>query len=368
MKQSFKNEQTIFICLTAISGINFSKIIKLFSFVFPILMLAACGKGGSSLPTVSGTKYEVLVVMGETQWKAPAGRAIVALLDQDMQGLPQPEAIMKITRCSPSEFTDIMKPARNILLTEISEKYTRPRVIYTTNKWAKPQSVVRVVAPNDSAFESTMKTYGENILNYFLKTERDRQIEFNKSFINTQAQDEIMQQFGIRIDIINGITRSTKKKDFYWITNDNPVTRQDIVIYSYPYTDKNTFTREYLLAKRDSVMRANIPGESEGSYMGTEYNFEPPVMKTVSVNGGYSAEIRGLWKMKGGGIMGGPFVNHTRLDEINQRVITIEGFVFAPGQKKRNALRQLEAIIYSARLPQEINALKELSVEAKSKK
>jgi len=335
------------------------KTLTLLSFA---IIINSCSNGGTTLTTVSGNKYEILVVMDLPQWKAPAGRSIVNLLDSDIEGLPQPEPNMKINRCNRVEFNDMLKPARNILLTEISNKFTKPKVIYTTNKWAQPQSIVFIQAPNDTVFENTIKTYGANILDFFLRTERERQIEFNKTIVNVTAKKEIEKKFGIQIDIITGINKSIKKKDFYWITNNNTNIRQDIVIYSYPYIDKKTFTKEYILAKRDSVMKVNLPGEFEGSYMGTEYKYYPPTFKEVFVNNGYSAEIRGLWKIKNGGAMGGPFVSHTRLDEINQRIITIEGFVFAPGGKKANAMRQLEAIIYSAKLPQEINALKEVSV------
>jgi len=341
--------------------------IKLFVFLSFVLLLSGCSNGGSSLPTVGGSKYEVLVVMDDSLWKAPAGRSLVTLLDRDMEGLPQAEAIMKIARCKQIDFNDMLKPSRNILLTDISDKYKSPKVIYTQNKWAQPQSVVFIQAPNDSVFVSTIKSYGENILDFFVRTERERQIEFNKGSINKNAKDEIEKLFGIQIDIQQGINKSTKKKDFYWITNNNATTRQDLVIYSYPYVDKKTFTKEFLLAKRDSVMKVNIPGEFKGSFMGTEYKYYPPIFKEIWVNEGYCAELRGLWKIKNGGAMGGPFYSHTRLDEINQRVITIEGFVFAPGVKKRNAIRQLEAIIYSTKLPQEINALKEVSVVAKNK-
>jgi len=308
----------------------------------------------------------VLVVINDSVWKAPVGRSVIALLDRDMEGLPQGEAVMKISQCNKLEFTDALKPARNLLLTDISTKYKHPKVIYTTNKWAKPQSVVQIQAPNDSVFAGIIATYGDNILNYFLRTERERQIEFNKGNVNKKAKDEIEKLFGIQMDIQLEINKVIKKrKDFYWVTNNNPNARQDIVIYSYPYTDKKTFTQEFVLAKRDSVMKANIPGEFEGSYMGTEYQYYPPVFNEIWVNNGYCAEVRGLWKIKNGGAMGGPFYSHTRLDEINQRVITIEGFVFAPGSKKRNPMRQLEAIIYSAKLPQEINAVKEIPVTGK---
>ncbi len=335
------------------------KIILLLSFV---LIINGCNNDGRTLPTVTGSKYEILVVMDLGTWKGLAGRSVIDLLDSDIIGLPQPEPNMKINRCNRSEFNDMLKPSRNIILTDISNKYTRPKIIYTTNKWAQPQSIIYIQAPNDSIFVHTVRTYSANILDFFLRTERERQMEFNKTMINVTAKTEIENKFGIQIDITTGIQRSIMKKDFYWITNNNNTIRQDIVIYSYPYTDKKTFTKDYILAKRDSVMKVNLPGEFEGSYMGTEYKFYPPTFKEVVVNNGYCAEIRGLWKIKNGGAMGGPFVSHTRLDEINQRIITIEGFVFAPGEKKSNPMRQLEAILYSAKLPQEINALKELSV------
>ena len=74
-------------------------------------------------------------------------------------------------------------------------------------------------------------------------------------------------------------------------------------------------------------------------------------------NEAYCAEVRGLWKIYNGSLMGGPFVSLSRLDEIHQRIVTIEGFVFAPGKDKRNYIRQLEAAIYSAKMQQEINQI-----------
>lgn len=329
-----------------------------------MLILTSCISSDSTMPSVSGTKYEILVVMDDANWKAPSGRALDSLLRQDVVGLPQPEPALDVSQCSRVEFTDVLKPSRNLIQTEISDKYTAPKIIYAKDKFAHPQSVIRIVAPNDSIFEATVKTYGSQILDYFLRTERERQFAYNKDYVNDKAKAEVEKMFGIQIDIPLGISKITKKNDFFWITNDQPNVRQDIVIYSYPYTDKNTFTKEFLVAKRDSIMKVNIPGELQGSYMGTESKYVQPAFREIWVNNGYCAEVRGLWKMVNGASMGGPFYSHTRLDEINQRVITIEGFVFAPGTKKRNHIRQLEAVVYSAKLPQEINAIKEVSVVA----
>ena len=40
---------------------------------------------------------------------------------------------------------------------------------------------------------------------------------------------------------------------------------------------------------------------------------------------------------------------------MNMRIITIEGFVFAPGKDKRNPIRQIDAMLYSLLLPHEVN-------------
>jgi hypothetical protein len=68
-----------------------------------------------------------------------------------------------------------------------------------------------------------------------------------------------------------------------------------------------------------------------------------------------------------GEAMGGPYVSHTRVDEINQRVISAEVFIYASGQKKRNALRQAEAILYTMELPQEVNQIEDIQISASTK-
>lgn len=340
---------------------------KLIFLLAVVLSLTACGNSGITLPSVNGGQYEILIVMNDSDWKAPAGRELVALFNQDMEALPQSEPVMTIIQCTRAEFTDFLKPSRNILIAEIDAKYSQPKITYSNNVWAQPQCFVKIQAGNLASMEGMVKTHGKKILNYFLESERDRIIKFNKEYVNTNIKLEIEKQFGILIDIPSELNKATKGKDFYWVTNDNPAGRKDIVIYSYPYTDKNMFTKEALLAKRDSVMKAGIPGEFEGSFMGTETKYATPVFNEIWVNKQYCAELKGLWRMYKGGSMGGPFYSHSRLDEVNQRIITVEGFVFAPGGKKRNHIRQLEAVIYSMTLPHEINAIDEVSVVADKK-
>ena len=95
-------------------------------------------------------------------------------------------------------------------------------------------------------------------------------------------------------------------------------------------------------------MRANIPGEHPGSHMATNHEFCD--VTNMDIQGHYVQEARGLWEMTGEA-MGGPFVAHSQVDTVNNRVIVVEGFVYAPDKMKRTMLRRLEAALYTLRLP-----------------
>ena len=144
------------------------------------------------------------------------------------------------------------------------------------------------------------------------------------------------------------MTASKQGENFFWVGTNSAVADQNFVIYSYPYRDKNTFTKEYFVHKRDSVMKINIPGAREGMYMMTDSLLTD--VRPIVVQGDYAFEARGLWRVKGD-LMGGPFVSHSRVDRANQRVIVVEIFVYAPEKLKRDLVRQLEASLYTLKLP-----------------
>lgn len=332
-----------------------------------IVALMSCKDSGNLLPSVTGTIYENLVVMETPYWKGAPGDSVRAYLAADMVCMPQIEPLFSLSHTNFNGFTSILKPVRNILIADIdSSKYTQGKISYYVNQWAKPQAVVKVAAPDCEVFMELMHTQGQHIAQYFVQKEIDRQVKFYEGYTNQEARQAANQMFGIEINIPNDIAQMTQKQDFLWVSDYKGQIRKDIVIYSYPYTDKETFTKDYLLAKRDSIMKQYIHGGVEGSYVGTEYRHIPPQFKAINVKGEYCAEIRGLWRMMEGDAMGGPFISHTRLDAIHQRIITAEVFIYGAGQKKRNALRQLEAVLYSMKLPQDINSLPEIKVSAAS--
>ena len=328
--------------------------------IFPLIVaaiaLSGCRNSGLLLPNATGAAYEVLVVIDEKDWRTEGGKALFDLLAADMPCVPQAEPMFAISRVPQDQFDNLLRPTRNIVMVEIdSTQYTKATIKFVKNRWANSQAIVLITSNTAQNLASILASKGNEISNYLVEAERARQIDYFKSNINNTALNKVYTKFGGQIAVPTSLNKYNEAQDFLWMSNGSAVARQDVLIYSYPYTDKKQLTEKALLAKRDSMLQAHIPGSMTGSYMGTAYTFEPPVFKEIWMNDTYCAEIHGLWEMKNGEVMGGPFVSHTRLDEVNNRLITIEGFVFAPGRDKRNLIRQVEAMVYSFKMPQEVN-------------
>jgi hypothetical protein len=142
-----------------------------------------------------------------------------------------------------------------------------------------------------------------------------------------------------------GFNVTTQGKDFSWVRYETPEISQGILIYTFPYTSDSAFTLNYLLNKRDSFLRVNVPGPTKGSYMITERRV-PVVFQVTRHNGNYAADLRGLWTVEND-FMGGPFIMLAELDVSQQRVVVADGYVYAPSKNKRNLTRQVEAMVYS---------------------
>ena len=315
------------------------------------LIFSSCnGKKGVFTPTSSGRAYEILVVVDHALWERPAGRALYDVLDTDVPGLPQAERSFRIMYTSPKDYDSTLKLIRNIIIVDVRDIYTKPAFKYAKDVYAAPQLILTIQAPNEQEFEKFVEENKQQIIDFFTRAEMNRQIAQLQHKHNDYISTKVGSKFDCDIWLPAELASSKEGKDFFWASTNTATGDQNFVIYSYPYTDKNTFTKEYFIHKRDSVMKANIPGAKEGMYMSTDSITVD--VRPIDIHGDYTMEARGLWRMKGD-FMGGPFVSHTRLDKANQRIITAEIFVYSPDKLKRNLVRMLEASLYTLKLPAE---------------
>ena len=336
---------------------------KVYFLVLSALMLLSCSND-RLLTSATGSIYECLIVSN-----AAVKNAVCETMGADMYGLPQMEATFTVTHVTTGQFDDLFKSTRNILLVDIDEhKYTMVKANRSRDVWSKPQAVLRIQAPSDEAFLDYWQQNGDVIREWFVREELARQLRFYRANTNKNARARLNKQgydllipedYMLIMDtVINDQMVNDQMVNVLWCCNNKGPMRKDVLVYSYPYTAQEQFTSEAIIAMRNTVVGQLVSAQVPGSHMGTEYKHFPPVSRQVSalrdtVGGFYAVETRGLWKMLDGEAMGGPFVSLTRLDQVNGRVVTAETFLYAPGQKKRNATRQSEAILYSLQMPNE---------------
>ena len=342
-----------------------------------VFLVLGCRPSGRTLPSATGSIYEVVVVSDESAYQS-----VQPVMAADMPCLPQMEPYFHLTHVTPQLFDDFLKSARNVLIVEtgtgvtvsaqdsVCDESAGVKARYGRNRWSKPQAVCRISSPSKEAFGEWWQKNGEQIREWFVREELARAGRFLRGSTNKDAREAMISRLDCDMLIPEDYTLIKDTANLVWCCNNKGSMRRDLIVYRYPYTDAAQFTESSLCAKRDEVMGRLVSASVPGSYMGTEYNVFPPRMCSIAplVNGYdgkreasekgsgdsfYAYEIRGLWRIFNGEAMGGPYVSHTRLDPVNGQIVTAEVFIYAAGQKKRNALRQAESILYTLRLPHE---------------
>lgn len=302
-------------------------------------------------PAASGRPYEVMVVVDDSLWQRPAGRALFNVLDTDIPGLPQPERSFRISQVHPDHFDKILNIFRNVIRVKINKKeFTRTKMKFVRDLFSRQQVVLTIQSPSEEEFAAYMEKHSNDIIHFFVRTEMNRLIRELHKEHSVLVADMARDMFDCRLLVPKEIQSYKKGQDFFWTSSNSASAMVNICMYAYPYEGPHTFNKEYVLAKRDSFMKANIPGSKPHMYMTTDTLCT--TVTPITVKDAFALETRGLWQMKNDG-MGGPFVSHSRVDTVNNRVVVVEGFVFAPEKMKRGLIRRLEGSLYTLNLPRE---------------
>ena len=327
------------------------KRINFISFVFfsLVIVLSSCRNDSNMRKKVTGKAGELVVVIPKETWNGSVGKTIRHALAQPQLSLPQEEPLFDLISVPPVAFKDIFKSSRNIVNVRISPTIDTSRVEFKKDIWAWPQAVVNIQAKSDEDFATVFNLNSDKIVAYMLKAERNRLMSNYASYSDKAVKGSLEKDLKISLTVPIGFKIANQGPDFMWMRYDTPDIMQGIAVYSIPYRSDSTFTTNYLVAKRDSVMKKYIEGPTSGSYMTTEHRL-PPTFNVFKFKNNYATEMRGLWRVEND-FMGGPFISLAVLDAANNRVVILDGFVYAPRFDKRNYLRQVEAMIYSLVLP-----------------
>lgn len=326
-----------------------SKIYIVMILIISGLFFQSCNnKSVTPHKNITGKAYELVVVIPDKAWEGEPGKLIQESLGQFQDALPQQEPIFNLVNIPPDAFKSIFKSTRNILFCEILSTTPKGQVIFEDDVWAYPQATVRIKAKSTEEFDELYNKNEKKILSYFLDAERERTIMNFDKYYDKAVYNVLDKDFGFTMKVTPGFKIASQKKDFIWLRYETPDISQGIIIYTFPYISDSTFTENYLISKRDSILKVNVPGPTDGSYMATETRF-PQTFNILEHNGNYASNMKGLWRVMND-FMGGPYISMAELDAANKRIVVAFGYVYAPSKSKRNLINQVDAMVFSLKL------------------
>lgn len=296
------------------------------------------------MPNITGGAGEVMVIMDNSNWESPTGELLQDILKEEFHGLPQSEPLFDVIQITAASLEGFYKFHRSIVLTTV-ESGLEPSIRFRENVWAKPQIMIQLEAPTGAELK---KLIGENearIQNFLVQYDRNRLMTIYEKSKDLAIQKEITANHQVRLAIPRGYTLDFSKEDYTSVSIEAPDLSQVIQVYHYPANGPDDLTTANIMDRRNSFTKTYVIGPRENSYMTISRMFEPSTfdLKNNDMN---VVEMRGLWELENG-FMGGPFVSHSVYDAKRNRIVTVDGYIYHPNQKKRIKIKQLEAIIYS---------------------
>jgi hypothetical protein len=317
----------------------------IFIFVLSVLLLNSCQNESKNLLDITGKSGEILIVLDKPKWDSSIGEKFRSILENENLILPQPETMFDLSCVSNSTFDGVLQRFRNIILVNFKSDAPKTVIALKNDVWAKDQLVLEIVATDEQSLLNVLDENKSKLISYFNDVEKKRITDNYNKFKDNSIIDKIKKKHNINITIPKGYTLDLDSSNFLWISHETPAISQGILIYYYNYSDTSNFSKSSLITVRDSILKKYVSGPTPESYMTTEKEFEI-IQNKFLYNNNFCSEIKGLWKLEGD-YMGGPFTSLSILDKSRNRIVTVEGYVYAPKEDKREYVRQLESILYS---------------------
>lgn len=326
-------------------------ILKSITFLFLIIILFSCDEMNERvLPNYTGKAGDLLVVVDSNYYAGTPGEAIKNVFAKQQPGLLQKEAQFNLIHIPHRAFSKVFRNTRNIIMVTIDPE-SKIKLSVREEIWAKTQMVILITAPTGQLAAETITKNSEALTDYLNNKEVERLKLKYAVNSNSKMAKFLLDNYQLSLNIDDQYNVAAKDKDFVWLRKEKLVgghpVGQGIIIYTYPYVSDSTFDVGELVKKRNSYTKKYISGSIEGSFMQSFIGYVPN-QREVNLNGNdiYVNELRGHWQMEGD-FMGGPYINCSMVDEKNNRVICIDGYVYAPKFDKREYLREQEALIKS---------------------
>jgi hypothetical protein len=339
-------------------------------------------------PESSGGDFEVLLVNDKIRKDSSLQRAVSEIFRTPYPALPQPEAWFITSNVNAKGFNKLHRRHKSVLMLSVipNDKRTNRvasehffdqkelqgmasnKGISLRHKWdvhAKPQLAMMLTAPSRRVLLDSLPKYRSTILKWFNKQEtRVLEKKVYSGGTKKGLVDELSTKAGYYFLLPMGYSKeraffsrsSTARlqkagiNHFAWYSQGTDETVSNVMTYEKSYTE-SLFSKKGLIKLRNQVSKQFVEGAGEDVYMAVEdrYTDVPLIFEKQTLNDRKVYTLKGLWRMKND-FMGGPFRLYAIPDKANDRIIFIDGFVYAAGEDKKPLMKRVEAIMQSFKL------------------
>lgn len=341
-------------------------------------------------PESSGAEFKVLVINDQITKDTSLQQAFNKVFREPYPVLPQPEAWFNPSFVNAEGFNKLHRRHKSVLFASVIPDDKRTNRVASNNvfsqqelqqmanskgisirhKWdihAEPQLAMMITAPSRKILQDSLAYYGKEIRKWFNKQETRamRKRVFSggtKAALVSQLKNQLDYYFLLPMGYEKEMTYFNKAPDgklkasnldhFAWYSLATNETVQNVMTYARPYTD-SLLTQQGLILARNQVTQQFVRGTEEDAYAVVEdrYTDVPLSFEKTQINDQQAYVLKGLWRMKND-FMGGPFRLYAIPDQANDRIIFIDGFVYAAGEDKKPLMKRVEAVMRSLKLQQ----------------
>ena len=353
-------------------------------FLFSAVVFSACNSDTRERPVTKGgidtyaygKVNQLLVVADSSLWNGPVGDTFFYYFAGPYILTPQPESIFDIIHFTPKAFAarssrqefrmilllaDMNNPdeatarmIKNDLGAQKLEQIRRDKgcaVVVGKNKWAKNQTIFYVAGFGEDKLADCIAQHFPAVAKRI--NDEDRVIIDATVYQADQNYDlnaEVLGLLGIEMRIPGDFKKAKNNTalDAIWLRRDVRDAHIGLIVHKRPYTNKKQLTKEGM-KEIINELGTLISSWVVDSKMQVDDKNLPMFLETTSLSNKYVAVGRGIWEMDND-FKGGPFVCYEILDEKNGQLYVLYGYVFAPGEDKRNYLQEVEHIIKTAKI------------------
>lgn len=291
----------------------------------------------------TGKAGEMILAIDTAYWTPAAMAEIYKVLHRPQPAINQIEPMFDVIQCSNAGYKASFMRHRNIVQFDYDPQYSGNTFEIAKNPLTNPQILVKIRGNQQDSCLALFLAHQDEIVGAMYENDIARLQNAHRKLNNPVIEKKIKEKFGISMTVPDGYFVGREEEDFLWLCFRTPKNDRFVMIYRSPMY---TLTTENIVAERDRITKAYIQGAVAGAYPVVADIEGYPLMKKLRIRYHDGVELRGLWASVRDK-MGGPFYSFTQVAPDSTSVITIDGFVYAPQEKKRDYLREVEAIVKS---------------------